>query len=142
VIDATSTVEDSEVMVATVSDSIPTVMATNDNGGTGPELNPELSKPGENDAATKASATEAKATASDQGTSPVMATAAELNPNPTKPPANDAVIDATSMVEDSEVMVATVPDSIPTVMATNDDGGTVSQGKVSQPPSVDEMVLD
>ncbi len=62
--------------------------------------------------------TEAKATASDQGTSPVIATAAELNPNPTKPTANDAVIDATSMVEDSEVMVATVPDSIPTVMAT------------------------
>jgi hypothetical protein len=39
-------------------------------------------------------------------------------------------------------MVATVPDSIPTVMATNDDGGTVSQGEVSEPSSVDEMVLD
>jgi hypothetical protein len=107
-----------------------------------PELNPKLTKPGENDAVTEASAAEAKATASDQGTSPVIATAAELNPNPTKPTANDAVIDATSMVEDLEVMVATVPDSIPTVMATNDDGGTVSQGEVSQPPSVDQMVLD
>jgi hypothetical protein len=107
-----------------------------------PELNPKLTKPSENDAATEASAVEAKATASDQGTSPVIATATELNRNPTKPTANDAVIDATLMVKDSEVMVATVPDSIPAVMATNDDGGTVSQGKVSQPPSVDEMVLD
>jgi hypothetical protein len=142
VIDATSMVEDSEVMVATVSDSIPTVMATNDDGGTAPELNPKLTKPGENDAATEVLAAEAKATASDQGTSPVIVTAAELNPNPTKPTANDAVIDAALMVEDSEVMVATVSDSIPTVMATNDNGGTVSQGKVSQPPSVDQMVLD
>jgi hypothetical protein len=98
---------------------------------TPPELNPKLTKPGENDAPTKASAAEAKATASDQGTSPVIATAAELNPNPTKPTANNAVIDVTSMVEDSEGM-----------MATNDDGGTVSQGEVSQPPSVDQMVLD
>jgi hypothetical protein len=106
------------------------------------ELNPKLTKPGENDAATEALAAEAKAKVSDQGTSPVIATAAELNHNPTRPTAKDAVIDATSMVEDSEVMVATVPDSIPMVMATNDDGGTVSQGKVSQPPSVDQMVLD
>jgi hypothetical protein len=89
-----------------------------------------------------ASAAEAKATASDQGTSLVIATAAELNPtNPTKPTANDAVIDATSMVEDSEVMAATVPDAIPSVMATNDDGVTVSQGEVSQPSSVDQMLL-
>jgi hypothetical protein len=87
-------------------------------------------------------AEEAKAKASDQGTSPVIATAAELNPNPTKSAANVAVIDATSMVEDSEVMVAPVPDSIPMVMATYDDGGTVSQRKVSQPPSVNQMVLD
>jgi hypothetical protein len=87
-------------------------------------------------------AAEAKPTASDQGTSPVIATEAELNPNPIKPTANVDVIDVTSMVEDSEVMVATVPDSIPTVMATNDNGGTVSQGEVSQPPSVDQMVLD
>jgi hypothetical protein len=107
-----------------------------------PKLNPKLTKPGENDAATEALAAEAKATASDQGTSLVVATAAELNPNPTKPTANDAVIDATSMVEDSEVMVATVPDYIRTVLATNDDGGTVSQGQVSQPPSVDQMLLD
>jgi hypothetical protein len=85
---------------------------------------------------------EAKATASDQETRHVIATAAELNPNPTKPTANDAVIDAASMVEDSEVMVVTVPDPIPTVMATNDDGVTVSQGEVSQPPSVNQMVLD
>jgi hypothetical protein len=141
-INATLMVEDSEVMVATVSDSIPTVMATNNDGGTPPELNPKLTKPGENDAATEALAAEAKATASDQGTSPVIATAAELNPNPTKPTANDAVIDATSMVEDSEVIVATVPDSIPAVMAKTGDGGTVSQGEVSQPPLVDEMVLD
>jgi hypothetical protein len=48
-----------------------------------PELNPKLIKPGENDATTEALAAEAKATASDQGTSPVIATAAELNPNPT-----------------------------------------------------------
>jgi hypothetical protein len=107
-----------------------------------PELNPKLTKPGENNAATKVSAAEAKATASDQGTSPLIATAAELIPNPTKPTANDAVIDAASMVEDSELMVATIPDSIPAVMATNDDGGTVSQGEVSQLTSVDEMVLD
>jgi hypothetical protein len=141
-----------------------------------PELNPKLTKPGENDAATEASEAEAKATASDQGTSPVIATAAELNPNPTKPTANDAGIDATSAVEDPEVMVATVSDSILTVMATsddggtppelnqkltklgendaatkasaaeakatNDDGGTVLQCEVSQPPSVDQMVLD
>jgi hypothetical protein len=46
------------------------------------------------------------------------------------------------MVEDSEVMVATVHDAIPTVIATKDDGVTVSQGKVSQPPSVDQMLLD
>jgi hypothetical protein len=90
-----------------------------------PELNPKLTKPGVNNAATEALVAEAKATASDQGTSPVIATAAELNPNPTKPTANDAVIDATLMVKDSEVIVATVPDSISTAMATNDDGGTV-----------------
>jgi hypothetical protein len=141
-----------------------------------PELNPKLTKPGENDTTTKVSAAEATATASDQGTSPVIATAAELNPNPTKPTANNAVIDATLMVEDPEVMAATVSDSIPMVMATNDNGstppelnqkltkpgendaatkalaaeakatndngGTVSQREVSQPPSVDEMVLD
>jgi hypothetical protein len=65
-----------------------------------------------------------------------------LQQNPTKPTANDAVIDATSMVEESEVMVATVPDSIPTVMATKDDVVTVSQGKVFQPPSVDQLLLD
>jgi hypothetical protein len=81
-IDVTSTVEDPEVMVATVSDSIPTVMATNDDGRTPPELNQKLTQPGENDAATDASAAEAK--------------------------------------------------------ATNDDGGTVSQREVSQPPSVDQ----
>jgi hypothetical protein len=52
------------------------------------------------------------------------------------------VIDATSMVEDSEVMAATVPDAIPTVIATKDDGVTVSQGEVSQPTSVVQMVLD
>jgi hypothetical protein len=41
-----------------------------------PELNPKLTKPGENDAAIEAPAAEAKATALDQGTSPVIATAA------------------------------------------------------------------
>jgi hypothetical protein len=82
----TSTVEDPEVMVATVSDFIPTVMATNDDSRTPPELNQKLTQPGENDAATNASAAEAK--------------------------------------------------------ATNDDGDTVSQHEVSQPPSVDQMVLD
>jgi hypothetical protein len=107
-----------------------------------PELNPKLTKRSEDDATTKASAAEAKATASDQGTSPVIATAAELNPNPTKPTANNAVIDAASMVEDSEVMAATVPDATLTVITTKDDGVTVSQGEVSQPPSVDQMPLD
>jgi hypothetical protein len=107
-----------------------------------PELNPKLTKPGENNAATKASAAEAKAMASDQGTSPVIATAAELNPNQTKPTVNDAVIDAAAMVEDSEVMAVTVPDAIPTVIATKDNGVTVSQGEVSQPPSVNQMLLD
>jgi hypothetical protein len=90
-----------------------------------PELNPNLTKPGENDAAQEALLAEAKAPASDQGTSPVIATAAELNPtNPTKPTANDAGIDVTSTVEDPEVMVATVSDSIPKAMATNDDSRT------------------
>jgi hypothetical protein len=51
------------------------------------------------------------------------------------------VIDATKMVEDSEAM-ATAPDSIPTVIATKDNGVLVSQGEVSQPPSVDQMLLD
>jgi hypothetical protein len=41
-----------------------------------PELNPKLTKPGENNAAQEASAAEAKAPSSDQGTSPVIATAA------------------------------------------------------------------
>jgi hypothetical protein len=52
------------------------------------------------------------------------------------------VIDATSRVEDSEVMAATAPDAIPTVNATEDDGVLVLQGEVSQPPSVDQMLLD
>jgi hypothetical protein len=86
-VDVTSTVEDPEVMVATVSDSIPTVMVTNNDGRTTREFNQKLTQPGENDAATTdASAAEAK--------------------------------------------------------ATNDDCGTVSQREVSQPPSVDQMVLD
>jgi hypothetical protein len=106
------------------------------------ELNPKLTKPGENDAAsTKAPAAEAKAAASDEGASPVIATAAELNPNRTKPTAKDAVIDATLMVEDSEAM-ATAPDSIPMVITTKDNGVSVSQGEVSQPPSVNQMLLD
>jgi hypothetical protein len=81
---------------------------------TPPELNPKPTKLGENNAATEASAAEAKATASDQGTSSAIATAAELNSNQTKPTAKDAVIDATSTVKDSEVMAATAPDAIPT----------------------------
>jgi hypothetical protein len=90
-----------------------------------PELNPKLTKPAENNAAQEALAAETKAPASDQGTRPVIATAAELNPtDPTKPTANDAGIDVTLTVEDPEVMVATVSDSIPKVMATNDDGRT------------------
>jgi hypothetical protein len=84
--DVTSTVKDPEVTVATVSDSIPTVMVTNNDGRTPRELNQKLTQPGENDSATDASAAEAK--------------------------------------------------------ATNDDGGTVAQREVSQPPSVDQMVLD
>jgi hypothetical protein len=109
---------------------------------TPPELNPKPTKPGENDAATEALAAEVKATALDQGTSPVIATVVELNPNSTKPTAKDAVIDATLVVEDSQVMAATAPDSIPTVIATKDSGVLVSQGEVSQPPSVDQMLLD
>jgi hypothetical protein len=85
-VDVTLTVEDPEVTVATVSDSIPTVMGTNNGGRTPRELNQKLTQPGENDSATDASAAEAK--------------------------------------------------------ATNDDDGTVSQRKASQPPSVDQMVLD
>jgi hypothetical protein len=85
-VDVTSTVEDPEVTVATVSGSIPTVMATNNDRHTPRELNQKLTQPGENDAATDASAAEAK--------------------------------------------------------ATNDDGGTVPQREVSQPPSVNQMVLD
>jgi hypothetical protein len=69
-----------------ISDSIPTVMVTNNDGRTPRELNQKLTQPGENDSATDASAAEAK--------------------------------------------------------ATNDDDGTVSQREVSQPPSVDQMVLD
>jgi hypothetical protein len=72
--------------VAMISDSIPTVMVTNNDGRTPRELNQKLTQPGENDSATDASAAEAK--------------------------------------------------------ATNDDDGTVSQREVSQPPSVDQMVLD
>jgi hypothetical protein len=87
-VDVTSTVEDPEVTVATVSDSIPTIMVTNNHGRTPRELNQKLTQPGENDSAsTDASAAEAK--------------------------------------------------------ATNDDNdGTVTQREVSQPPSVDQMVLD
>jgi hypothetical protein len=91
-----------------------------------PELNPKMTKPGENDAAQEASVAEAKAPASDQGTSPVIATAADLNPpNPTKPTANDAEIDVTSTFEDPEVMV----------MATNDGGRTPTElnQKLTQP---------
>jgi hypothetical protein len=85
-VDVTSTVEDPEVTVATVSDSSPTVMVTNNDGRTPRELNQKLTQPGENDSATDASAAEAK--------------------------------------------------------ATNDNDGTVSQREVSQPPTVDQMVLD
>jgi hypothetical protein len=85
-VDVTSTVEDPEVMVATVSDSIPTVKVTNNNGRTPRELNQKLTQPGENNSTTGASAAGAK--------------------------------------------------------ATNNNEGTVSQREVSQPPSVDQMVLD
>jgi hypothetical protein len=75
--------------------------------------------------AQEALAAEAKAPASDQRTSPVITTAAELNTsNPTKPTENDAGVDVTLTVEDPGVMVATVSDSIPTVMVTNSDGRT------------------
>jgi hypothetical protein len=73
----------------------------------------------------EASAAEAKVPESEQRTSPVIAIAAELNTsNPTKPTANNAEVDVTSTVEDPEVTVATVSDSIPTVMVTNNDGRT------------------
>jgi hypothetical protein len=131
---------------------------------------------GEGADAQEASAAEAKVPESEQRTSPVITTAAKLPSNPTKPTENDAGVDVTSTIEDPEVTVATVSDSIPTVMvtsndgrtprelnqklrqpgendcatdasaaeakATNDDNGTVSQCEVSQPPSVDQMVLD
>jgi hypothetical protein len=45
------------------------------------------------------------------------------------------------MVEDSEAM-STAPDSIPADSATKDNGVLVLQGQVSQPPSVDQMLLD
>jgi hypothetical protein len=67
-VDVTSTVEDPEVTVATVSDSIPTVMVTNNVGRTPQELNQKLTQLGENDSATDASAAEAKATNDDDGT--------------------------------------------------------------------------
>jgi hypothetical protein len=85
-VDVTWTVESPAVRVATVFYSLPTVMVTNNDGRTPRELNQKLTQPGENDAATDASAAEAK--------------------------------------------------------ATNNGGGTVSQREVSQPPSVDQMVLD
>jgi hypothetical protein len=85
-VDVTLTVEDAEVTVATFSDSIPTIMMTNNDGHTPRELNQKLTQPGENDSATDASTAEAK--------------------------------------------------------ATNVDDGSVSPREVSQPPSVDQMVLD
>jgi hypothetical protein len=39
-------------------------------------------------------------------------------------------------------MAAMAADSIPTVIATKGNGVLVSQGEVSQPPSVDQMLLD
>jgi hypothetical protein len=101
-----------------------------------PELNPKMTKPDQNDAPQEVLAAEAKAPASDQRTSPVITTAAELNTsNPTKPTENDAGVDVTSTVEDPEVMVATVSDSIPTVMVTNNDGRTPTElnQKLTQP---------
>jgi hypothetical protein len=86
--------------------------------------------------AQEASAAEAKAPASDQRTRPVITTAAERNTsNPTKPTENDAGVDVTSAVEDPEVMVATVSDSIPTVMVTNNDDRTLRElnQKLTQP---------
>jgi hypothetical protein len=76
--------------------------------------------------AQEASATEEKVPESEQRTSPVsIATAAELNTsNPTKRTENDAEVHVTSTVEDPEDTVATVSDSIPTVMVTNNDGRT------------------
>ena len=50
----------------------------------------------------------------------------ELNQKPTQPVENDSATDASAAEE----------------KATNDDNGTVSQREVSQPPSVDQMVLD
>jgi hypothetical protein len=88
-----------------------------------PELNRKMTKPDQNNAAQEAPAAEAKAPASDQTTSPVITTAAELNTsNLTKPTTNNAGFDVTPTVEDPEVMLATVSDSIPMVMATNNDG--------------------
>jgi hypothetical protein len=103
---------------------------------------PKQTKLGENNAVIEATAPEAKAAASDMGENHVKATAAELNPNPTKSTENNAVTDATApMAENSEVM-ATAPDSIPAVIATQGNEFSASQDKLSQPPSVDQMVQE
>jgi hypothetical protein len=104
---------------------------------TAPEFNPEQTKLGENDAATEASAPEAKTTASDEGATPVKATAAELNPNPTKSTENNAVTDATSPKAKERG-----PDSIPTDVTTNDNGTSASLGGVLNGPTPDKMVED
>jgi hypothetical protein len=86
--------------------------------------------------AQEASAADAKVPESEQRTSPVITTAAELNTsNPTKPTENDAGVDVTSTVEDPEVTVATLSDSIPTVMVTNNDSRTPRElnQKLTQP---------
>jgi hypothetical protein len=92
----------------------------------------------------EASAAEAKVPESEQRTSPVITTAAELNTsNPTKPIKNDAGFDVTLTVEDPEVMVATVSDSIPTVMVTNNDGRTPPELKQKQTqPGENDAAID
>jgi hypothetical protein len=167
--DVTSTVKDPEVTVATVSDSIPTVMVTNNDGRTPRELDQKLTQPVENDAATDASAAEAEVTNDNDGT----VSQREVS----QPPSVDQMVldlkrkiavateskssdgTAEGSVEENKSSDATVLMSVEenkssdgsaegsvkenkSLDATNDNNGTVSQREVSQPPSVDQMVLD
>jgi hypothetical protein len=104
---------------------------------TAPELNPKPTKLGDNDAATEALAAEAKATALDEGASPVMATAAELNPNPTKLTVKEAVTDAASSKSKGRGRYF-----IPLAVTTNDKGTPASLGDVLKGPPPDKMVED
>jgi hypothetical protein len=93
-----------------------------------PEFNPKPTQSNVSDAGTNAAITakEANERAPDEKAESVKAAPPEFNQKLTKPGENDAATKASA---------AEAKD-------TNDDGGTVSQREVSQPPSVDQMVLD